>query len=259
MATTLFNLAQDLRIEKLRVIDLTQTLSPNFPSLALPSNFAQVPSFKIECLSRYDKRGPFWYMNAFTCGEHSGTHFDAPIHWVTGRRHSDGSVDTIPPQKFIAPACVVDASKEVAENPDWILTVEYLKTWENMHGRILSGSWLLFRTDWSKRITDPQSFINVAEDGAHTPGPSPETVDWLIQERDVCGFGVETINTDAGQSHTWSSPLPCHTKMHGANKYGLQCLKNLDQLPPQGSLIIAAPLKIERGSGSPVRALALVA
>lgn len=259
MTEILLNLAECLRSKTIRVVDLTQTLSPNFPTLALRSDFAQVPSFTLECLSRYDKRGPFWYMNAFSCGEHSGTHFDAPIHWVTGRRHEDGAVDTIPPQKFIAPACVVDASREVAENADWILTVDFLKAWERQHGRICSGAWLLFRTDWSKRISNPASFVNLREDGAHTPGPSAETIDWLIRERDVCGFGVETINTDAGQSHTWSSPLPCHTKMHGANKYGLQCLTNLDQLPPHGALIIAAPLKIERGSGSPLRVLALVA
>ena len=77
---------------------------------------------------------------------------------------------------------------------------------------------------------------------------------WLIRERDAHGFGVETINTDAGQSHAWPLPYPCHTLMHGANRYGLQCLKNLDQLPPQGAMIPAAPLKIEGGSGSPARA-----
>ena len=97
------------------------------------------------------------------------------------------------------------------------------------------------------------------EDGAHTPGPSQETVEWLIHQRNVRGFGVETINTDAGQSYGWPVPYPCHTLMHGANKYGLQCLTNLDQLPTRGAVIIAAPLKIEEGSGSPLRVLALVA
>lgn len=96
------------------------------------------------------------------------------------------------------------------------------------------------------------------EDGAHTPGPTQATVEWLIRERNVHGFGVETINTDAGQSYGWPLAYPCHTLMHGANRYGLQCLKNLDQLPPTGALIVSAPLKIQEGSGSPLRVLALV-
>ena len=96
------------------------------------------------------------------------------------------------------------------------------------------------------------------EDGAHTPGPTQAAVEWLIHERKVHGFGVETINTDAGQSYSWPVAYPCHTLMHGANRYGLQCLKNLDQLPPTGALIVSAPLKIQEGSGSPLRVLALV-
>ena len=83
-------------------------------------------------------------------------------------------------------------------------------------------------------------------------------MEWLIHERDVLGFAVETINTDAGQSASWPLPYPCHTLMHGAGRYGLQCLRNLDRLPPQGALIVAAPLKIAGGSGSPLRPLALV-
>ena len=146
----------------------------------------------------------------------------------------------------------------MAGNPDWVLTREFLLTWEAQHGRIPKGGWLLFRTGWAKRLAEPASFANVREDGAHTPGPSRDAVEWLIAERDVCGFGVETINTDAGQANTWDPPLPCHTLMHGANRFGLQCLNNLDQLPPQGAVVIAAPLKMQGGSGSPLRVLALV-
>jgi len=153
---------------------------------------------------------------------------------------------------------VVDATAEVDQNEDWLLTPDFLQQWEAKHGRIPKGSWVLFRTGWSKRLKDPASYVNVKEDGAHTPGPSQAAVEWLINERDVHGFGVETINTDAGQAYGWPMPYPCHTLMHGANKYGLQCLNNLDQLPPTGSIIISAPLKIQRGSGSPLRVLALV-
>ena len=242
----------------MRIVDLTQTLSPSFPALQLPPQFGQVWAFKMEKISQYDDARPGWYWNNFSCGEHTGTHFDAPVHWVTGKDHPNNTVDSIEVKNFIAPAVVVDASAEVAEDPDWLLTVEFLEAWEQRHGRIPQGAWVLFRTDWSKRLSDPAAFVGMRDDGAHTPGPTQATVEWLLKERHVHGFGVETINPDAGQSHGWPVPYPCHTLMHGANRYGLQCLKNLDQLPPQGAVIVAAPLKIEGGSGSPLRVLALV-
>lgn len=250
--------ASALAAGSIRVVDLTQTLNEEFPPLQLPPQFGQVWGFKRERISHYDEQGPAWYWNNFSCGEHTGTHFDAPAHWVTGKDYAANTVDTIEPRRFIAPACVVDASAEVAADPDWLLGVDFLQAWEARHGRIAAGSWLIFRTDWSRRVSDPAAFLNMREDGAHTPGPTQQTVEWLIRERDVQGFGVETINTDAGQSYAWPLPYPCHTLMHGANKYGLQCLKNLDQLPPKGALIFSAPLKIEQGSGSPLRVLALV-
>ena len=242
----------------LRVIDLTHTLSPDFPSLQLPEQFGQVKGFSIERISRYDAAGPDWYWNNFTCGEHTGTHFDAPAHWVTGKDYPGNTVDTMDPARFLAPAVVVDASAEVAVDDDWLLTVDHLLRWERDHGRIPPGCWLLFRTDWSKRIHDPAAFLNRRSDGVHTPGPAREAVEWMIHERDVHGFGVETINTDAGQSYAWPVAYPCHTLMHGANKFGLQCLKNLDQLPVTGAMIVSAPLKIKGGSGSPLRVLALI-
>jgi kynurenine formamidase len=113
------------------------------------------------------------------------------------------------------------------------------------------------RTDWSK-IIDPVAYQNFDETGQHTPGPDPDVVQFLVKERDVIGFGTETIGTDAGQAFHLKPPYPCHYYMHGAGRYGLQCLTNLDQLPPTGALIFAAPLKIKRGSGSPLRVLALV-
>ena len=258
MTTQLAQFAQDIATGALRVIDLSHTLSPDFPALQLPPEFGQVWAFKSERISHYDEAGPAWYWNNFSCGEHTGTHFDAPAHWVTGKDFPNNTVDTIDARRFIGPAVVVDASAEVALNDDWVLTVDFLKAWEGRHGRIPAGAWLLFRTDWSKRISNPASFVNRREDGAHTPGPTAEAVQWLIKERDVRGFGVETINTDAGQAYGWPIANPCHTFMHGADKFGLQCLRNLDQLPPTGAVIVAAPLKIQAGSGSPLRVLALV-
>ena len=213
--------------------------------------------FRIEEASRYDARGPGWYWNNFSCSEHTGTHFDAPIHWISGRHLPDNSTDTIPAESFIAPACVIDCSRESAADADFLLTVDFLKKWERRHGRIPPGSWILMRTDWSKR-TDPVAYQNIDETGQHTPGPDSEAVQFLVEERQVLGFGSEAIGTDAGQGFHLKPPYPCHYYMHGSGRFGLQCLTNLDLLPPVGAVIIAAPLKIKEGSGSPLRVLALV-
>jgi kynurenine formamidase len=127
MATSLADLTRDISSGTLNVVDLTHTLSPDFPALQLPPQFGQVWAFKTERISHYDGAGPGWYWNNFSCGEHTGTHFDAPVHWVTGRDHAENCVDTIDPRRFIGPACVVDASAEVAANPDWLLTAAFLE------------------------------------------------------------------------------------------------------------------------------------
>jgi kynurenine formamidase len=114
------------------------------------------------------------------------------------------------------------------------------------------------RTDWSKR-TDPSKFLNAKEDGPHVPGPSAASVHFLVEQRNVTGWGVEAVGTDAGQAFAFEPAFPAHHLMHGANKFGLASLTNLDKLPPKGAVLITAPLKIARGSGSPLRVLALVA
>lgn len=241
---------------RIRTIDLTQPLSEDTPLLVLPEPFGQTAAFRREEISRYDERGVAWYWNNFTVGEHTGTHFDAPIHWVTGKDLPDNTVDGIDPRHFVGPAVVIDCSAECAADPDFTLTRPVIEAWEAEHGRIPARSWVLFRTDWSKRSGD--AYTNRRADGAHTPGPDPEACRFLIEERDAHGFGVETIGTDAGQAHLMDPPYPAHTLFHAAGRYGLQCLQNLDQLPPTGTLIVAAPLKIVGGSGSPLRVLAFV-
>lgn len=240
----------------IQVIDLTQTLDPDFPQLSLPPEFGQCQPFRIEEISQYDDRGPSWYWNNFTCSEHSGTHFDAPIHWVSGRNLANNATDSIPVEHMVAPAVVIDCSKECASNADFLLTKEFIQEWEATHGQIQPGTWVLMRTDWSKK-TSVAEYQNYDEEGAHTPGPDPDAVRYLV-ERNVLGFGSEEIGTDAGQAEHLNPPHPCHYYMHGAGKYGLQCLMNLDQLPATGTVIFAAPLKIRKGSGSPLRVLALV-
>ncbi|MCI4645800.1 MAG: cyclase family protein [Hyphomonadaceae bacterium] len=240
----------------MKVVDLTETLRPEYPTITLPSEFKQASPFVKEQISRYDEDGPGWYWNNFTLSEHTGTHFDAPVHWVTGKDVPNGSVDTMPVERFVAPVVVIDCTAEVRADLGYILTKEKLLAWEAEHGRIEPGSWVFMRTDW-RHVTDPKNYTNLQEDGAHSPGPDTEAVLWMIEERDVLGFGTECVGTDAGQAFLFEPQFPCHHYMHGAGKYGLQCMTNLDLLPARGAVIIAAPLKIEDGSGSPLRVIAL--
>ncbi|WP_404478200.1 cyclase family protein [Novosphingobium sp. BL-52-GroH] len=255
MTDVLASLAQALAAGDITVVDLTQTLSEDTPLLVLPEPFGQTAAFSREEISRYDERGVAWHWHNFTVGEHTGTHFDAPIHWVSGKDLPDNTIDKVPPQKLVAPAVVLDFSAECAADPDFLLKAEHIKAWEAKHGEIPAGCWVLFRTDWSK--LDVGSYTNRREDGAHTPGPDADAIQYIL-DRDVLGLGVETIGTDAGQAHLLSPMYPAHTLLHGAGKYGLQCLENLDKLPATGAIVIASPLKIRDGSGSPLRVLALV-
>jgi len=240
-----------------RVVDLSQPLDDTTAVIQLPPEFGRSWPFHLEGISRYDSRGPAWYWNNFSCGEHTGTHFDAPIHWVTGKDYPNNATDTIPVERFLAPACVIDVSAEAAADHDFLLTPQHVEAWERRHGRIEPGSWVLMRTDWSKR-GDPAAFLNMKDDGSHVPGPRDDLVPFLAKERNVIGWGSEGVGTDAGQAFRFEPPFPCHSIMHGSNKFGLASLANLDQLPPKGALLITPPLKIVRGSGSPCRVLALV-
>ena len=254
--TVLSLLVEELRNGRVKVVDLTQPLSPNTPVIELPDIFAQSPGLSIERLSAYNEAGPMWYWNTLTLGEHTGTHFDAPAHWITGKDLTNNTTDTIPVGQFVGPACVIDVSKEVAAYPDFILTREHALAWEGEHGKIPAGAWVLLRSDWSRR-TGRDAFLNVDAEGSHTPGFHPDCVRFFAQERDVLGVGVETVGTDAGMAGGFEPPFPAHNIMHGSGKLGLASLSNLEQLPATGAVVIAAPLKIVNGSGSPLRVIAL--
>lgn len=256
MSDVLKQLVKELRSGALRVVDLTQPLGPDTPVIGLPEIFASSPGVSLDVISRYDDKGPAWYWNTLSLGEHTGTHFDAPVHWITGKDLPDNTCDTIPVGRFVGPACVIDVSEQVAQDPDFLLAPDHLAAWEEKHGRIPAAAWVLLRTDWSKR-SGAEDFLNVAEDGPHSPGFHAETSALLANDRDVLGVGVETVGTDAGQAGGFEPPFPNHTTMHGAGKFGLASLCNLDLLPPTGAVVIAAPLKIVDGSGSPLRVLAI--
>ena len=249
-------LAEAIRSATVDVIDLTAPLSSSTPILKLPEPFGNTVPFTLHEISRYDERGPAWYWNDISTGEHTGTHFDAPVHWVTGRDGQD--VSQVPLTRLIAPAAVLDFSAQAAADADFLLEVDHIKEWEGQHGALPEGGWLLYRTGWDARSHDQDTFLNANETGPHTPGVSVECARWIAQESPVIGFGVETVGTDAGAAHSFDPPFPCHSSMLGADKYGLTQLQNLARLPPQGAVIVVSPLPITGGSGSPCRALALV-
>ena len=241
---------------QVEVVDLTAPLSETTPILMLPEPFGQTATFQLEEISHYDDLGPGWYWNNFRTGEHTGTHLDAPIHWVTGQDKDD--VSQLPVQRLVAPAAVLDFADRAAADPDWLLEIDDVRQWESAHGSLPDGGWLLLRTGWDARSHDQAEFLNANDTGPHTPGISVECARWLAEEAPVIGVGVETVGTDAGTAHSFDPAFPCHQFLLGAGKYGLTQLANLSRLPTTGAVLIASPLPIVRGSGSPARVLALV-
>lgn len=238
------------------VVDLTQPLNEKTPVIRLPEPFANTPGLKAHEISRYDDRGPAWAWRWLEIGEHVGTHFDAPIHWVTGRDGPD--VSHVPPQHLVAPAVVIDKSAEAAKNPDYLLTVEDIRAFESEHGPLPEGGWLLLRTGWDARAHDEELFLNAFSGRPRSPGFDVECARWLAAESPLVGVGVETVGIDAGAAGDFDPPFPVHYYLLGAGKYGVTQLANLAALPPAGALFVVAPLKLTGGTGSPVRAFAFV-
>jgi kynurenine formamidase len=241
---------------RVEVVDLGAALNERTLVIQLPPPFANTPGFKKHAVSEFDAKGPAWAWYWYEVGEHVGTHFDAPSHWITGRHLA--ALHSLDARTLIGPACVIDIAAEAATNPDTVVTREVLVAWEAKHGRIPRGAWVLVRSGWAKYADDAQAFFGVRDDGPHTPGIGATGAKFLVEERDIVGVGVETVGTDAGQAGKENPPFPNHAIMHGHGKYGLTSLVNLERLPPTGAVLIALPMKVEGGTGSPVRPIALV-
>jgi kynurenine formamidase len=256
MPSVLTDLTDALASGRIEIVDLTARLTAETPIIALPPEFGQSQRFELEEISRYDDRGPAWYWNNFRSGEHTGTHLDAPNHWVTGRDGID--VADIPMGHLIRPVVVLDFSDECSQDPDFLLEVDHIKSWEAEHGALPDGGWMIYRTGWDARSDSQERFINADETGPHTPGMSIECARWVAEEAPVVGVGVETVGTDAGAAHSFDPPFPCHSFLMGSGKYGLTQLQNLASLPATGAVLVVGPLPIVTGSGAPARAVALV-
>ena len=258
-ANVLASLAGMLASGGVEVVDCTGVLGPDTPLLKLPPDFAKdTPKVEIHTISNYDQNGPFWAWNWLKVGEHSGTHFDAPHHWITGKDYADGYTDTLAVHRLVAPVNVLDFAADCTANADFLLTIDHVKAWEAKHGAINAGEWVVLRSDWDKRSHDENLFLNADETGPHTPGPTAEVIEYLLS-KGIVGWGSQCIGTDAGQAGGMTPPFPAHNLLHKNNCFGLASLANLDRLPAKGAILIAAPLKIKNGTGSPIRALALVA
>jgi kynurenine formamidase len=164
----LADLCDALRTGRVEVVDLTAPLHAATPVLQLPPPFANASPFALTEISRFDDRGPAWYWNDISTSEHTGTHFDAPAHWITGRDGED--VAQVPAAKLVAPAAVLDFSAESAKDPDFLLEVDHVRAWEAENGPLPDGGWLLYRTGWDARSEDAVAFLNSGETGPHTPG-----------------------------------------------------------------------------------------
>lgn len=249
-------LAAALAAGTIRIIDLTNPLSSETPTLRLPEPFANLIDFRLEEVSRFDERGPFWMHHNIHTGEHIGTHLDAPVHWITGKDGRD--VASIPPSRLVGLAAVLDVTAQVAENPDYLVTVDDIRAWEAQHGPLPENGWLLLRTGWDRFAQDREAFLNIDETGSHTPGMTAETARWLAEETAISGVGVETVGIDAGRGAELDPPFAAHHHLLGNDKYGITSLQNLRALPATGAVIVVAPLPIVGGGGSPARVYALV-
>jgi kynurenine formamidase len=255
--TALTAVLQALADGSVEVVDLTQPLSETTPVIRLPEPFANTPGLSRHEISRYDDRGPAWAWSWLEIGEHVGTHFDAPIHWITGRDGDD--LASVPAERLVGPAVLIDKSAEAQADPDYVLTIEEVRAFEAEHGPLPEGGWLLLRTGWDTRAHDQDAFLNASSGQPRTPGVEAECARWLADETPIVGIGVETVGTDAGGAAAFDPPFPVHAHFLGAGKYGLTQLANLARLPATGALLVVAPMKLVDGTGSPARALALVA
>ena len=233
-------------------IDLSHAFGPS--SIYWPTDTA---GFQLTELAYGQTDGGFFYASyAFASAEHGGTHLDAPIHFAEGRR----TADRIPLSSLITTASVVDVSDAAAANPDYLLSVEDLTAWEDDHGRLADGTALLVRTGWSSRWNDRAAYLGTDLTGPeavpelHFPGIAPEAAQWLVDNRGVAAVGIDTPSIDHGQSSAFRS----HVILYSENIIGFENLANLDRLPATGAGIVALPMKIEGGSGGPLRVVGWV-
>jgi len=236
-------------IDESKVIDLTYSFDEH--TIYWPT----AKPFQLEIVSAQKTPGGYWYAaNNICLAEHGGTHMDAPIHFAEGKH----AADQVPIQQFIGPAVVIDVRSQAAKDADYRVTVTDLEAWEKQHGRIPKGAIVLMLSGWGAHWPDKKKYLGTDQAGdvanLHFPGFAKEAAEFLTSQRDIDAIGVDTPSIDSGQSKDFI----VHQIINGANKPGLENVANLEKLPAKGATLIALPMKIARGSGGPVRIIALL-
>ncbi len=242
--------AQQVDLRSARVVDLSHSF--NAETIYWPTS----PStFQLQRLVRGQTEGGFFYSaNALSTPEHGGTHLDAPVHFA----EAGHTTDQIPLDRLMGAAVVIDITARAAQNPDYRLTREDILEFERKHGRIEAGTIVLLRTGWSERWPDRKRYLGDDTPGdaskLHFPSFGEDAARLLVEDRQVKVLGADVASIDYGQSKDFL----VHRIAAARNVPGLENLTGLSTLPPRGATIIALPMKIEGGSGGPVRVIALV-
>jgi kynurenine formamidase len=230
----------DRHSKKNRLQDLTHVFTEGFPV------FTFDPPVR-ETLITIPAGG--FYAQKWTFGEHSGTHMDAPGHFVEGGRLSP----EITLEELLVPIAVVDISDRAEREPDTMVTVDDLRRYERRHGRIPKGALVCMDSGWAAKVDDPLAFKGgAAFPNYHFPGFSLDAAMFLAERRDVTGIGVDTISLDPGNSSTF----PVHVNFLATDRYGLEGMNNLDKIPPRGAVAYVGLIPWEEGSGGPCRVIA---
>lgn len=225
------------------VVDLTHTFSPSLPVY---------PGYRpVQMRARTTIAQNGYANNELTFDEHTGTHVDAPSHFVAGA----AAVDRLPVNRLIAPLVVISVAARAAKDADTLVSAGDLRQWEQRHGRMPAGAFVAMHSGWDARAANADRFLNRDATGTlHAPGFSEQAARLLVDERDICGVGVDTLSLDAGAAQKFVA----HLAILGAGKYGVELLANLAGVPPSGATIIVGAPKHAGGSGGPARVLALM-
>lgn len=225
------------------VIDLTHQFSPSLPVY---------PGYTpVQIRLRFSIARDGFAANEVTFDEHTGTHVDAPAHFVNGAP----SADRLSVDRLIGPLVVISITERAAKDADTLVSVDDLLRWEKQHGRIPAGALVAMRSGWDARVGDADRFLNRDAQGTlHAPGFGEQAARFLVTERDISGVGVDTLSLDSGAAQKFAA----HLAILGAGKYGIEMLASLSRVPPSGATIVVGAPTHAGATGGPARVLALV-